>query len=283
MKSRMMKKATEVFRQARQILTDAGCESASFDASCIFEYCYKLKRTELFLSPDLMVEEEAFLRLCKKRASGYPLQYIVGQWQFMGFNFEVNENVLIPRADTETLVEYILSLGGSPRILDMCTGSGCIGISLALLMKGARVTLADISDGAIEITRKNAMRHGIAPRIMKTDLLDGYEKYFKSNSFDIIVSNPPYIKSGDMELLQKEVLYEPHVALFGGEDGLKFYTALINLWKDALTPSGLMVLEAGYDTWQDIVALFEKAGFCDIVTKKDAGGNVRLVCAKNNQ
>lgn len=277
-----MKKATEVFKKARQILSDAGCESASFDAACIFEYCYKLKRTELFLSPDLMVDDEPFLRLCEKRATGYPLQYIIGQWQFMGLNFEVNENVLIPRADTETLVEYILSLGGTPRILDMCTGSGCIGLSLALLLKGAKVTLADVSDGAIEVTRRNAMRHGIAPRIMKADLLLGYEKYFKKGYFDIIVSNPPYIKAGDIGVLQKEVLYEPHIALFGGEDGLEFYTALINLWKDALTPSGLMVLEAGYDTRQDIIALFEKAGYRDIVTKKDAGGNVRLVCAKNN-
>lgn len=278
-----MNKASDILRLGKQILKDAGCESYGFDASCIFEYCYGFSRAELFLDPDRQLDEGRFLSLCKKRAGGYPLQYILNSWQFMGLDLYVDARVLIPRADTETLAEYIISRGGRPRILDMCTGSGCIGIALSHYMDGARVTLADISEDALEVAAKNAKACGADVDIVRADLLDGYEKYFERGAFDIIVSNPPYIKSGDRGTLSPEVLCEPHIALFGGDDGLTFYSALIEKWKGAISPDGIMVLESGYDTWQDIGSLFEKAGYTDVEYKKDVGGITRLVCAKNGK
>ncbi len=275
-----MKRANDIFIAGKQILENAGCESAGFDAACIFEYVYNISRTQLILDPDKMLDEGDFLPLCHKRAGGYPLQYILGSWEFMGLSFDVNESVLIPRADTETLTEYIINLGGSPKILDMCTGSGCIGIAIKHFLKDADVTLADISEAALTVARKNADKNNADVKIIKADLMEGAQKYFVKESFDIIVSNPPYIKSGDKETLSGEVLCEPHIALFSGNDGTDHYKALINLWKDALKRNGLMVLESGYDTWQDIVALFEQYGYEDIKTVKDIGGITRLVCAR---
>lgn len=275
-----MKRANDIFVAGKQILKNAGCESAGFDAACIFEYVYNISRTELILDPDKILDEGEFLSLCHKRAGGYPLQYILGEWEFMGLSFDVNESVLIPRADTETLVEYIIDIGGAPKILDMCTGSGCIGIAIKHFLKDADITLADISDDALTVAENNAAKNSADVKIIKADLLEGCKNYFEKESFDIIVSNPPYIKTGDEKTLSREVLCEPHIALFSGEGGTDHYRALINLWKDALKPGGLMVLESGYDTWQDIVSLFEQYGYEDIKTVKDIGGVTRLVCAK---
>lgn len=275
-----MKRANDVFISGRQLLKDAGCESAGFDASCIFEYVYGITRTQLIVEPDRLVDESEYISLCQKRAGGYPLQYILGSWEFMGLPFKVNESVLIPRPDTETLVEYIIKLGKSPKILDMCTGSGCIGIALGHYIKDAEVTLADISESALAVARENAEINNADVKIINADLMDGSQKYFENESFDIIVSNPPYIKAGDKDTLSGEVLCEPHIALFSGKNGTDHYKALINLWKDALKKDGLMVLESGYDTWQDIVLLFEEAGYADIETVKDIGGVTRLVRAR---
>jgi len=201
----------------------------------------------------------------------------------MGLDFKVNESVLIPRADTETLTEYIIEKGGSPTVLDMCTGSGCIGISIAHFLKGAKVTLADISENALAVAKDNAEQNGVTVDVVLADLKNGYSDYFKENEFDVIVSNPPYIKSDDMETLSREVKCEPYIALDGGVDGTDFYKALILLWKDALKDGGIMVLESGYDTWQDICTLFTECGYRDIVTKRDINGIVRMVSAKKGE
>lgn len=275
-----MKKANDIFSAGKQILKNAGCDSVSFDASCIFEYVYGIPRTRLFTEPDMLLDEREFLLLCKKRAGGYPLQYILGSWEFMGLDFKVSEDVLIPRADTETLVQYIVDIGGTPRVLDMCTGSGCIGIAIKHFLKNADVTLADISERALDVARINVRSNGADVKIIKADLMDGFEKYFEKGAFDIIVSNPPYIKTGDRNTLSNEVLCEPHIALFSGERGTDHYRALISQWKDALANGGLMVLESGYDTWQDIVKMFESGGYADIQTRPDINGITRLVSAK---
>lgn len=275
-----MKRANDVFLEGKQILKNAGCESFGFDAACLFEHVYGITRPQIVLNPDKLLDESAFFELCKKRAGGYPLQYILGSWEFMGLPFEVNESVLIPRADTETIVQYIIDLGGSPKVLDMCTGSGCIGIAIRHFLKNADVTLADISEGALDVAQRNAKINKTDVKFINADLFCGYGKYFEKESFDIIVSNPPYIKKGDKDTLSGEVLCEPHIALFSGENGTDHYKALINLWKDALKKGGLMVLESGYDTWQDIVLLFESCGYTDIKTIKDISGITRLVCAR---
>ncbi len=275
-----MKKASEVLALGKSILKDADINTFSFDAAVLFEHVYSLTKTDVILNPEKLLDEREFIDICNLRAGGQPLQYLVGRWEFMGLDFYVDKNVLIPRADTETLVNYIVDLGGEPTVLDMCTGSGCIGISIAHYLKGAKVTLADISEAALAVAQKNAQKNGVIVDAIKADLTVGFEKYFKEKTFDIIVANPPYIKSADMPALSREVKCEPYIALDGGPDGTDFYKSLILLWKDALKDGGVMVLESGYDTWQDICTLFTECGYRDIVTKRDINGIVRMVSAK---
>ncbi len=279
-----MKKASDILAHGKIILKNAGVEAFSFDAAVLFEHIYGMTKTDVILNPEKMLDESAYIDICTLRADGQPLQYILGEWEFMGLDFFVDKNVLIPRADTETLVNYIIDRGQNPTVLDMCTGSGCIGISIAHYLKDARVTLADISESALIVAKNNAQKNGVSVDIIQADLLLGYEKYFKEKSFDIIVANPPYIKSADMQTLSKEVKCEPYIALDGGDDGTDFYKALILLWKDALKDGGVMVLESGYDTHRDICTLFTECGYSDIVTKKDINGIVRMVSAtKTNE
>lgn len=274
-----MKKASDILNHGKSILKNAGVESYSFDASVLFEHIYDMTKTDVILQGEKLLDEDDYLKVCSLRANGQPLQYIVGEWEFMGLDFYVDKNVLIPRADTETLTNYIIDMGGAPTVLDMCTGSGCIGISLAVFLKDAKVTLADVSAPALDVARKNVQRNGVSVEVVQADLKNGYKQYFKEKSFDIIVSNPPYIKSADMQTLSKEVRCEPYIALDGGAQGTDFYKALILLWKDALKDGGVMVLEAGYDTYRDICTLFTECGYSNIVTRKDVNGIVRMVSA----
>ncbi len=278
-----MKKASEIFAQGKTVLKTAGIETFSFDASVLFEYAYSMSKTDIIINPDSLVDEGVFIDLCNKRADGMPLQYLVGKWEFMGLDFYVNPNVLIPRADTEVLVNYIIDVSKSPTVLDMCTGSGCIGISVAHYIKDAKVTLADISGDALSVAKQNAILNGVDVDIVQADLTQGPQKYFKNKGFDIIVANPPYIKSADMPTLSREVKNEPYIALDGGADGTDFYKALILLWKDALNDGGVMVLESGYDTSADICTLFTECGYRDIVTRKDINGIVRMVSATKGE
>jgi len=278
-----MKKASDILALGKNILKKADIESFAFDAAVLFEHTFGMTKTDVILNPDKLLCDDEYISLCNLRAGGKPLQYILGKWEFMGLDFKVNESVLIPRADTETLTEYIIEKGGSPTVLDMCTGSGCIGISIAHFLKGAKVTLADISENALAVAKDNAEQNGVTVDVVLADLKNGYSDYFKENEFDVIVSNPPYIKSDDMETLSREVKCEPYIALDGGVDGTDFYKALILLWKDALKDGGIMVLESGYDTWQDICTLFTECGYRDIVTKRDINGIVRMVSAKKGE
>lgn len=274
-----MKKASDISAHGKQILKNAGIDTFSFDAAVLFQHIYGMTKTDVILNPEKMLDESAYIEICARRADGEPLQYLVGEWEFMGLDFYVDKNVLIPRADTETLTNYIIDRGGSPAVLDMCTGSGCIGISIAHYLKDAKVTLADISKNALLVATKNAQRNETDVDIVQADLTQGYHNYFKGKTFDIIVANPPYIKTADMDGLSKEVKCEPYIALDGGVDGTDFYKALILLWKDALKDGGIMVLEAGYDTYRDICTLFCECGYRDVVTKKDINGIVRMVSA----
>lgn len=246
----------------------------------MFEHFCALDRTDLILNPDAEVDGDRFLDACKKRASGVPLQYILGKWEFMGLPFYVTPDVLIPRADTETLAEYIIgNFTGGKRILDMCCGSGCIGLSLKHFLNNCEVTLCDISEKAIGITKKNADALGLQVNIRQCDLLRGGLTYFDENSFDIIVSNPPYITAKDMETLSTEVKNEPFIALYGGEDGADFYRALIIEWESVLKVGGTMALEVGYDTADTVYTLFCECGYSNIKKHRDLSGTVRVISA----
>ncbi len=277
-----MKNARDALKKGRVIIKNAGIESYAFDSRHIFEYVTGVKRTDIIGDFNLAIPRDKarlYLELCKKRAKGYPLQYIVGSWEFMGLEFEVNENVLIPRADTETLVNYVLMWHKDCKLLDMCTGSGCIGISIKHYMDTADVTLADISKNALDTAKRNAESNGTNVKFVEADLTKGFALYFEKESFDVIVANPPYIKTADMDTLEKEVKHEPHLALCGGDDGLDYYRSLITDWKQALRDGGVMALETGYDTWQGVIKLFEQNGYKDINKIVDYSGVARVITA----
>lgn len=271
-------------RCGAEMLRAAGIENPVYEARLLLEHFCGVSHTDIILNREASVGSdgaEAFLSACERRAALEPLQYIIGFWEFMGLKFKVNESVLIPRADTETLVEYILEKYKAPvRILDMCCGSGCIGLSLKAFLPLADITLADISEEALSVARENAKALGLCAKFVCADVMRGCEEYFDDESFDIIVSNPPYIKSADIPQLAREVLHEPHIALDGGEDGLKFYRALALYWERALEIGGEMIFEAGFDTSSDVYSLFLECGYSDVVKRRDINGVNRLVSGK---
>ena len=219
--------------------------------------------------------------LCDRCLDGEPLAYILGEWDFYGLTFRIDKSVLIPRADTERLCELVIERARdkvSPRILDLCCGSGCIGIAAAHEVEDARVTAVDNSDGALRITRENARRLGVQGRILvrKADVLndppDGMGEY------DILVSNPPYITRAEMRELDKSVShYEPHEALYGGVDGLDFYRAICAKWAGLLVPGGIALFECGWQQSMDVAAVLEENGFTDIGITEDLAGVPRVV------
>lgn len=219
-------------------------------------------------------EEQKMLKCIDERKKGKPIAYITGEKEFMGLMFHVNEHTLIPRPDTETIVETLISETPftAPLITDLCTGTGCIGISLAHYIKDSTVTMWDISPGAIEIAQKNILRHNLSNRVMvqKGNVLEN--DYPQS---DIIVSNPPYIASSVADTLEVSK-FEPSIALRGGEDGLDFYKAMIPKAYNALNNGGILAFEIGYDQGEAVKELMENH-FSNVKIKKDYADNDRMV------
>ena len=187
--------------------------------------------------------EKMLGEMLARRLAGEPLQYILGEWELMGLPFRVDARALIPRQDTETLVEAALGLikeRGYRTVLDLCCGTGCIGISLAAL-SGAAVTLADISADALALARENAEKNGVCARVTETNLFSNIKR-----SFDLIACNPPYLSDADMAALQREVRFEPALALYGGADGLDFYRRIRTEYAAHLNPGGALLLEVGF-------------------------------------
>ena len=191
--------------------------------------------------------------LVSRRKSGEPLQYILGKWEFMGLPFYTRPCALIPRQDTETLCEEALSIGGKT-LLDLCCGTGCIGVSLAKL-GGFEVTFGDISRGCIDLARENAALNGVAGSFVLTDMFGNI-----SGSYDMICVNPPYIPTSDLALLQAEVKREPALALDGGADGLDFYRRIARDYAAHLNPGGALLMEVGAGQAEDVAAMFPNAG-----------------------
>ena len=217
--------------------------------------------------------------------NGEPLAYVLGEWEFYGLKISVTPDVLIPRDDTCAVVQLAMGqalfLPEFPRILDLCTGSGCIGLAIASRIKDARVTLADISKEALAIAKKNAIDNKLSSRAycVQADALGEPSAFL--GKFDMIVSNPPYIDAEDMKTLEPSVAdFEPHLALYGGVDGLDFYRAIVKNYKTALKPDGYIAFEFGEDQGDDICAILEQNGFTILERTKDYHDTERAVLAQ---
>lgn len=248
-------------------------ESPLQDARALLAHV--LKSDPLLTWRELTVEEDSLMLECiGKRKNGMPIAYITGEKEFMGLSFTVNEHTLIPRPDTETIVETLIEENtfSSPNITDLCTGTGCIGISLAYYIKNSTVTLWDISEGAILVAKKNIEKHNLSSRVTAQTgnvLTDAYPPS------DIIVSNPPYIPSSVADRLEVS-RFEPHLALKGGEDGLDFYRTMIPKAFDSLNCNGILAFEIGYDQGEAVKKLMQDY-FSLVKIKKDYAGNDRMV------
>ncbi len=217
-------------------------------------------------------KRELLAAAVERRRSGEPLQYILGEWDFMGLTFAVRRGTLIPRQDTETLCEHALELIAQRNyktVLDMCCGTGCIGLSLAKL-SGVSAALSDISESCLALAGENALALGLSARVIKSDLFAGI-----AGAFDIITCNPPYIPAAEIQHLQPELAYEPLLALAGGTDGLDFYRRIAADWRSCINPRGILLMEVGAGQAEDVLHLFG-GGY----TLKDICGIDRVVAVE---
>lgn len=250
------------------LLMSAACR---IDRNFYYVYGYEELKEE---------QEKEYMDFLKKRESRIPLQYITGEQEFMGLNFKVNPGVLIPRQDTEILVEEALkAITPGMEVLDLCTGSGCIAVSLAKFKPKAKVQGADISPEALQVSEENAGRNGVDVRFFLSDMFEQVR-----GNFDVIVSNPPYIPTGVIQGLMPEVKdFEPHLALDGREDGLWFYRILTSEGKKYLKSGGVLMAEIGCDQGKAVKRLFQEEGYCEIKVIKDLAGLDRVVIGKDER
>lgn len=276
-------KYQECFNKGRDVLMKAGIEEAAWDARLLLEHVCGTDRNYLLVHGDKEVDsdkEASYLQMIDMRAKRIPLQHITGVQNFMGLDFKVNEHVLIPRQDTEILVEEILrQMSDSSRILDMCTGSGCILISLLHYNNWCEGVGVDLSESALEVANENAsaLLGNKSPqpvyKFIRSDLFENVE-----GKYDIIVSNPPYIRSEVIETLMPEVKeHEPRMALDGSEDGLYFYRKITELGKEYLKRGGMLYYEIGHDQGEEVSEIMRAAGFSDVQIVKDYAGLDRVV------
>lgn len=274
-------KIEELLRYGKEKLEKQKVEDTSIISRILMQYVLKIDRNKLIINKNDNVDinkENEYKEYIEKIIKGKPVQYITNNQEFMKLNFYVDENVLIPQPDTEILVEEVIKsidIMENIEILDMCTGSGCIGISLAKNIENTKVTLVDISKEAIEIAKKNAIQNGVENKVtfIQSDMFENVK-----GKFDIIVSNPPYIKTDIIQTLDKQVQNEPHIALDGGEDGLDFYKMLINEAHKYLKKDGKIFLEIGYDQKQEVESLAKQSKhYKKIETIKDLSQNDRVI------
>ncbi len=255
--------AKELFTSGLQRLTAAGNDDARFECDCLFEAATGISKSRRLSNPAQSVPDcgkARFQSLLERRTSGEPLQYILGKWQFFGRDFFVGEGVLIPRPETEQLVEAaneIIRENHYRTVLDLCAGSGCIGLSVALQNPDTKVYLIEKYDVALYYLKKNATALGVHnAEIVQADILtDTPENGFCA---DLLLSNPPYIKTAEIPVLQAEVQKEPHTALDGGADGLLFYRAILNRWLPCVRPNGTLLFECGDGQGAAIASIFHK-------------------------
>ena len=262
-------------------LTEAGIEEAKSDTLLLMDGICHVTRNDILLHGEEVLEDnltQAYLEALTKRCERIPVQYITGVQNFMGLDFAVNENVLIPRFDTEILVEEVMKhLHDGFSILDMCTGSGCILLSLLHYSNDCVGVGVDVSEGALSVAKQNCEKLGLNASLLQSDLFTNV-----SGKYDIIVSNPPYIRSDVIPTLMEEVKgHEPMLALDGMADGLYFYRKIIEESQDYLNGGGMLFFEIGYDQGEDVSHLMEETGYKDVRVVKDYAGLDRVVFGRN--
>ena len=271
----------DIIKKAQNTLEAAGIADSQVDSWLLAEFVFGITRVKYYANMQMTVDgrsAEKYNELVNQRAGHIPLQHIIGTQEFMGLTFKVNENVLIPRQDTELLVENVVDyLGNDERtVLDICTGSGCIAVSIDRLSKDSKVTAVDISEKALEVAQENNRLNNANVTFIQSDLFTNV-----TGKYDIIVSNPPYIRTDEIPKLMEEVKsHEPVMALDGMEDGLYFYKKICGEASDYLNDNGKIFFEIGYDQGDDVSEILRQNRFCNIEVLKDLSGNDRVVIAR---
>ena len=284
-----MKKISELYLQARKAFMAADdANTASLLARNLLCHITGKTQEEILASRDLYATEQQCVemeRAVQRLLKGEPIAYVIGEWDFYGLRLHVDRSVLIPRDDTCAVtalaIKKALFLDQDPRILDLCTGSGCIGLAVAQRVKDARVTLADISKEALGVAKSNIVLHKLSARVscVQVDALQDPPAFL--GKFDMIISNPPYITASEMQELPNSVAdYEPHLALFGGEDGLDFYRSIASRYSAALKPGGYLCLEFGMGQGDAVCRILEENGFTVLDRTKDNQEIERAVLAQ---
>ncbi len=277
-----------LLRKISKKLKDNGIEDSAFEAEIIISHFSGIPQSKALFSDESEFSEQVLSDIdnaVKKRISGTPVQYIIGQWDFYESTFSVGDGVLIPRPETELLCEYVISVAKSQKgsvIYDLCSGSGCIGISVKKAVPDSELILVEKSEKAFSYLKENVRNilNGSEISAVNGDIFD-YDSFGNYPMADIIVSNPPYIRSDEIQTLQKEVLREPSMALDGGEDGLVFYRYIISYWKSKLKDKGILAFECGENQAVDISEIFTENGFdCEI--RQDYNHINRFVIGRKN-
>ncbi|MCI8362021.1 MAG: peptide chain release factor N(5)-glutamine methyltransferase [Clostridia bacterium] len=277
-------KIKELIMYGKNLLTANNIEDANLISKLLAEFILNMSKAQILVNDKKEISEDEktryYLALIEI-IQGMPIQYITNNQEFMKLNFYVDKNVLIPQPDTEILVEEVINIinDTSVKVLDICTGSGCIGTSIAKYTKNTTITMSDISSRALNIAKSNYIKNmedTSKVQFIQSDMFKNIKE-----KYDIIVSNPPYIESKEINKLEKQVQNEPHIALDGGEDGLQFYRKLANEAHKFLNENGYLCMEIGYNQKQAVIQLLkENKNYKEIYSKKDLSGNDRMIIAK---
>lgn len=271
----------EIYQSGLKLLENNNIENSKFEAQSLLQKAFSLDRVGFIIHKTDKADENCshnFLKLIEKRISGEPLQYILGEWSFMGFDFKVGRGVLIPRDDTEVVVNLCIDFlknRADKKTVDLCSGSGAIAVALDKI-SGAKVTAVEIDETAFSYLETNVKENNSSVKPVMADALEICDT-FADGGLDLIVSNPPYIKSADIETLQKEVQLEPRLALDGGEDGCDFYREIVNRWSRKLKKGGALAFELGEGQADAVKALMTEQGFSDFKISLDFGGVQRAI------